>query len=79
MIASIQLIFGILFSIKLLFALVFVVAGGGAILVAYKKWAWVMKIIVGQERMQSLGNKTIGLGFYILGGTLILLALLLLS
>lgn len=79
MIASIQLIFGILFSIKLLFALVFVVAGGGAILVAYKKWAWVMKIIVGQERMQSLGTKTIGLGFYILGGTLILLALLLLS
>jgi hypothetical protein len=68
-----------LFSIKLIFALVLTILGGGAILVAYKKWTWVMKIVLGKERVQSLGTTTLALGFYIGGGTLILLALLLLA
>jgi hypothetical protein len=68
-----------LFSIKLIFALAFAAAGAGAILVAYKKWTWVMKILLGKERVQNLGTNTLALGFYIGGGVLILVALLLLA
>jgi hypothetical protein len=73
------LLFGLISSIKLLFALALAVAGGAAILVAYKKWTWMMKMVLGKERVMSLGTNTLAIGFYIGGGTLILLALLLLA
>lgn len=65
-----------LHSIKLLVSLVLLLGGGGAIFVGYKKWAWVMRLIFGKERVANKGTNMMAYYLYIIGGVLILLAIL---
>lgn len=64
-----------LFTLRLIVALVVAAAGSAALLVAYNKWVWAMKMVFGRERVQKMGSSTISLILYIVGGALLLNAL----
>ena len=65
------------FSLKLLIALILIVIGAAAILVAYQKWKWAAKLVFGKERVKS-APKMVFIYLYVIGGFSILVALLLL-
>ena len=56
--------------------LAMILVGAASILIGYKRWGFLMKLIVGRDRYKKRGSKMAAWYMYLIGGALILVGLL---